>query len=154
MDLLLLRSTVMKRAPMMLLVEDDPNDVFMATLAFEATGLDKEVAITSDGKDALDFLYRSGRHAERPVGLPQLILMDLNMPRMNGVELLKAVKYDEALAHIPVVVFTTSGAERDREACAALGAEDYLVKPGAFQDFVSLVGNLTSRWLQSDNLAM
>ncbi|AFZ67035.1 response regulator [Deinococcus peraridilitoris] len=144
----------MKRAPMMLLIEDDPNDVFMATLAFEATGLDQEVAITNDGRDALDFLYRAGRHAERPVGFPQLILTDLNMPRMNGLELLKAIKHDETLAHIPVVIFTTSDAERDREACAALGAEDYLVKPGDFQDFVSLVGNLTSRWLQSDSLAM
>jgi len=139
---------------MMLLVEDDPNDVFMATLAFEATGLDQEVAIACDGRDALDFLHRAGRHAGRPAGFPRLILLDLNMPRMNGLELLKAVKRDEALAHIPIVIFTTSGDPRDREACAALGAEDYLVKPHDFQEFVTLVGNLTTRWLQADNIAM
>ena len=148
------RLAVMKRAAMMLLVEDDPHDVFMATLAFEAAGLDKEVAIATDGRDALDFLLQSGRHTDRPVGSPQLILMDLNMPRMNGFELLSAIKQNHLLAHIPVVIFTTSGAERDREACAALGAEDYLVKPHNFEEFVSLVGKLTTRWLQADNLAM
>jgi CheY-like chemotaxis protein len=139
---------------MLLLVEDDPNDVFMATLAFEAVGLDREVAVTSDGRDALDFLQRTGRHTERPAGFPQLILMDLNMPRMNGFELLSAVKHDASLAHITVVVFTTSGTQRDREACAALGAEDYLVKPHDFQEFVNLVGHLTTRWLQTDSIAM
>ncbi|WP_240741915.1 response regulator [Deinococcus sp. KSM4-11] len=139
---------------MILLVEDDPNDVFIATLAFEATGLDTELAVTQNGHDALDFLQRSGSYAQRPAGSPQLILLDLNMPRMNGFDLLKAVKQDELLAPIPVVIFTTSDAKRDRALCATLGADDYLVKPNDFQDLITLVTALTTRWVQPSHLAM
>ncbi|MFD1734116.1 response regulator [Deinococcus malanensis] len=112
------------------------------------------MAIVNNGRDALDFLHRSGRHAHWPEGVPQLILTDLNMPQMDGLELLKTIKEDDRLAEIPVVVLTTSTAERDREACALLGANDYLVKPHNFEDFVLLIDTLTTRWLQTDSLAM
>ncbi len=142
----------MNSAPRLLLVEDDPNDVFMATLAFEVIGLDQQLVVAHDGQDALDYLQ--GPSAHGPAGLPRLILLDLNMPRMNGFELLKAVKQHEVLAHIPMVVFTTSVDEKDRAACSRLGASEYLVKPQTFEDLLDIIGTLTARWLSASDIAM
>ncbi|CAM3687445.1 Response regulator with CheY-like receiver domain and winged-helix DNA-binding domain protein [Deinococcus saxicola] len=144
----------MTRPPMILLVEDDPNDVFMATLAFETTGVDLELTIAAHGGDALAYLQRSGPYTHRPAGFPNLILLDLNMPQMNGFELLRAMKQDGVLSRIPVVILTTSTSERDRETCTALGADGFLVKPQEFHGLLTLIGDLTTRWLPTARLAM
>jgi CheY-like chemotaxis protein len=113
--------------PVILLVEDDPGDVLMITEALERTGRPRDIHMACDGQDALDFLHRNGRYAHVP--RPDLILLDLNMPRLDGREALALIKADDRLRAIPVVVFTTSAAQSDilssyqRHACA------YVTKP-------------------------
>ena len=143
----------MTLTPRILLVDDDPNDVAIAQLAFELSGLDEDLAVAYDGLDALEYLRRTGAHQHRPAGSPYLVLLDLNMPRVDGFDVLRAVRHDDALAHIPIVVFTTSDAERDRVRCTELGADDYLVKPSGMQQLMTVIGDLTSRWLQEDSVA-
>ncbi|AFZ65870.1 response regulator [Deinococcus peraridilitoris] len=133
--------------PRILLVEDNVFDVELARTAFEVGDLVGEPAVAFDGQDALDYLYRQGRYRGRADEAPRLVLLDLHMPRMNGLDVLRRVKQDATLRNIPMVVFTTSNAPADREACAALGADDYLVKPNDFGMFVTLIESLKARWL-------
>ena len=130
-----------------LLVEDNEFDIELARTAFDAIGLPGEPIVTRDGQEALDYLRREGEFAEPHPPSPQLVLLDLHMPRLDGLDVLRSVKQDQRLRDIPVVVFTTSNAPADRAACAALGADDYQVKPNDFGEFLTLVQLLTSRWL-------
>lgn len=133
-----------------LLVEDDQFDVELARLAWAESALSGEPEVVRDGQDALNYLRREGQYHSRVAGEPRLVLLDLNMPRVSGLELLGALKRDPELRHLPVVVFTTSDERRDREACAALGADDYLIKPSNFERFVGLLNDLAARWLGPD----
>ncbi|WP_309572461.1 response regulator [Deinococcus sp.] len=144
----------MTLTPRILLVDDDPNDVAIAQLAFEWSGLHEDLAVAHDGLDALEYLRRTGTHQHRPVGSPHLVLLDLNMPRVDGFDVLRTVRHDDALVHIPIVVFTTSDAQRDRVRCNDLGADDYLIKPSGIEQFLTIIGDLTSRWLRDDSVAM
>ncbi|EYB66423.1 hypothetical protein DEIPH_ctg139orf0153 [Deinococcus phoenicis] len=98
------------------------------------------VSVARDGQEALELL----RHTEH---LPDLVLLDLNMPRMTGHEVLRAVKGDAALREVPVVVFTTSSEPSDRATCAAAGADDYILKPSEFEDLIETLNALGRRWL-------
>jgi CheY-like chemotaxis protein len=120
-----------------LLVEDEPGDVLMTQEAFKEHKLGNRLHIASDGVDALRFLRREGEHAEAP--RPHLILLDLNLPRMDGREVLTEIKKDPQLAHIPVVVLTTSEAEEDVLRSYQLHASAYVPKPVDFERFVDVV---------------
>lgn len=120
-----------------LLVEDDPGDVLMTREAFEDYKLRNQLHVVDDGVKALEFLRREGEYAEAP--RPDLVLLDLNLPRMDGREVLQAIKSDSELASIPVVVLTTSEAEEDIVRSYSLHANAYVTKPVDFERFIQVV---------------
>lgn len=120
-----------------LLVEDDPGDVLMTREAFEEHKVANRLSVVADGVSAMAYLRKEGEHAQAPT--PDLILLDLNLPRMDGREVLAAVKADERLKHIPVVVLTTSEAEEDVLRSYSLHANAYVTKPVDFDRFIQVV---------------
>jgi CheY-like chemotaxis protein len=120
-----------------LLVEDDPGDVLMTREAFEDYKLKNQLHVVNDGAEAMAFLRREGAHAQAP--RPDLVLLDLNLPRMDGREVLQAIKSDAELASIPVVVLTTSEAEEDVLRSYSLHANAYVTKPVDFERFIEVV---------------
>jgi CheY-like chemotaxis protein len=120
-----------------LLVEDDPGDVLMTREAFEMHKVTNQLHVVQDGADAMAFLRREGQYASAP--RPDLVLLDLNLPRMDGREVLHAIKSDPALANIPVVVLTTSEAEEDVLRSYELHANAYVTKPVDFERFIDVV---------------
>ena len=120
-----------------LLVEDDPGDVLMTREAFEDNKVVNRLQVVSDGVSALTFLRKEGEFADAPT--PDLVLLDLNLPRMDGREVLEAMKSDDALRSIPVVVLTTSEAEEDVVRSYSLHATAYVTKPVDFDRFIEVV---------------
>ncbi len=120
-----------------LLVEDDPGDVLMTREAFEDNKVANRLAVVSDGVSAMEYLRKEGRYADAPT--PDLVLLDLNLPRMDGREVLQALKGDDELRRIPVVVLTTSEAEEDVLRSYALHANAYVTKPVDFDRFIEVV---------------
>lgn len=120
-----------------LLVEDDPGDVLMAREALEEGKVANHLAVVADGVEALAYLRAEGDYADRP--RPDLVLLDLNLPRKGGLEVLEELKADDVLKRIPVVVLTTSDAERDIIVSYDLHANAYIKKPVDFDQFVSVV---------------
>ncbi|WHT17710.1 response regulator [Crossiella sp. CA-258035] len=120
-----------------LLVEDDPGDVLMTTEAFEENKVGNRLHVVSDGVEAMAFLRREGKYADAP--RPDLVLLDLNLPKMDGREVLTAIKGDEQLRRIPVVILTTSEAEEDVLRSYQLHANAYVTKPVDFEQFVKVV---------------
>jgi CheY-like chemotaxis protein len=120
-----------------LLVEDDPGDVLMTKEAFQDYKLSNQLHVVTDGAEAMDFLRRQGEHADKP--RPDLVLLDLNLPRMDGREVLQAIKSDPELASIPVVILTTSEAEEDVLRSYSLHANAYVTKPVDFERFIEVV---------------
>jgi len=120
-----------------LLVEDDPGDVLLIEEAFADNKVRNRLHVVSDGVEALAFLRREGEHADAPQ--PDLVLLDLNLPRKDGREVLAEVKGDDALRHIPVVVLTTSKAEEDVLRSYKLHANAYVTKPVDFERFIDVV---------------
>jgi CheY-like chemotaxis protein len=120
-----------------LLVEDDPGDVLMTREALEDTGVTSRLTVVGDGTQALDFLYKRGDYADAQT--PDLILLDLNLPKMHGREVLAVVKEDPELRQIPVVVLTTSEAEEDVLRSYDLHANAYVTKPVDFERFITVV---------------
>jgi CheY-like chemotaxis protein len=120
-----------------LLVEDDPGDVLMTREAFDDYKVQNHLYVVTNGVEAMQFLRRQGEYSEVPT--PDLILLDLNLPKMDGREVLAAVKEDPQLRTIPVVVLTTSEAEEDVIRSYALHANAYVTKPVDFERFVSVV---------------
>jgi CheY-like chemotaxis protein len=125
------------RAIEVLLIEDDPGDVLMTREAFEDAKVANNLYVVSDGEDALAFLRREGAHAEVP--RPDLVLLDLNLPRVDGREVLEQIKNDPALRSIPVVVLTTSESEDDIVHSYSLHANAYVTKPVDFDRFHQVV---------------
>ena len=120
-----------------LLVEDDPGDVLLIREAFEDNKVHNRLHVVPDGVEALTFLRQEGEHADAP--RPDLVLLDLNLPRKDGREVLAEVKGDESLQHIPVVVLTTSKAEEDVLRSYKLHANAYVTKPVEFDRFIDVV---------------
>ncbi|MDQ1585098.1 MAG: hypothetical protein QOH80_463 [Actinomycetota bacterium] len=120
-----------------LLVEDDPGDVLMTREAFEDHKVQNQLHVVNDGVEAMAFLRREGEHADAP--RPDLVLLDLNLPRMDGREVLNAIKSDPDLASIPVVILTTSEAEEDVLRSYSLHANAYVTKPVDFERFIKVV---------------
>ena len=130
-----------------LLVEDDPKDIELTLAALGEHNLTNEVAVARDGVEALDYLYRRGAFARRPPGNPIVIMLDLKMPRMDGVQVLRQLKADEQLSLIPIVVLTSSRESLDLEACYRLGVNAYVVKPVRFVEFVDAVKEIGVFWV-------
>jgi CheY-like chemotaxis protein len=120
-----------------LLVEDDPGDVLMTQEAFDEHKVRNKLSVVSDGEEALSYLRREGRFADAP--RPDLILLDLNLPRIDGREVLAVIKDDENLRRIPVVVLTTSQADEDVLRSYSLHANAYVTKPVDFDRFIAVV---------------
>ena len=129
-----------------LIVEDDPNDVELTLTALADYNLANEVVITRDGQQALDFLYRRGEFSTRSGDNPAVILLDLKLPKVGGLEVLQQIKSDEALKMIPVVVLTSSHEEKDMVKSYSLGVNAYVVKPVDFHEFVNAIKELGVFW--------
>ena len=129
-----------------LLAEDDPNDVELTLAALGENNLANEVVVVNDGVEALDYLRARGRFAERPRGNPAVVLLDIKMPKLDGLEVLKEMKADGGLRSVPVVMLTSSREESDLIQSYRLGVNAYVVKPVDFQEFISAVRNLGLFW--------
>jgi CheY-like chemotaxis protein len=129
-----------------LLVEDNPNDVELALKGLAQHNLANEVVVAHDGGEALDYLYCRGQFAERSQGNPRVILLDLKLPKVDGLELLKKIKSDDKLKLVPVVILTSSREERDLIESYKLGANAYVVKPVNFQSFMEAIKVLGLFW--------
>jgi CheY-like chemotaxis protein len=136
----------MKALKRILLVEDDPKDVELTLNALNEYNLANEVEIARDGLEALDYLFHRRSFAERPGGNPVVILLDLKMPRMDGVQVLRQLRADEHMRLIPVVILTSSRESHDLEQCYNLGVNAYVVKPVSFLEFVEAVKQIGVFW--------
>lgn len=128
-----------------LLVEDNPADAELIRQGFFECGVSCNLHVVGDGREALDFLHRQGKYAGSP--RPSVILLDLNMPRMNGREFLAVFKEEESLKSIPVIVLTTSVADNDIRESYRLHANAFVQKPVDFDEFLDVVRNISSHWL-------
>lgn len=133
-----------------LLVEDNPGDVMLIEEALRESGSDANLSVAKDGEEALAYLNRQGEYAD--AHLPDLILLDLNLPKKNGYEVLKRIKSDQRLRHIPVIILTTSEAEKDVIDAYELSANCYITKPADLEGFFSTMRVIQSFWLTTVKL--
>jgi CheY-like chemotaxis protein len=129
-----------------LLAEDNPNDVELTLAAFSEHNLANQVFVVSDGEEALDYLFHRGRFKQRANGNPAVVLLDLKMPKVDGLEVLRTIKQDEKLKSIPVVMLTSSREESDLIHSYQLGVNAYVVKPVGFEAFMDAVKQLGAFW--------
>ncbi len=129
-----------------LLVEDNPGDIRLTKEALKDARVGNNLHVTMDGVEALAFLRKQGKHASAP--RPDLILLDLNLPKKNGREVLEEIKAEDALRHIPVVILTTSQAEQDVVESYRLRANAYVTKPVDLDQFLKVVGSIEQFWLE------
>jgi two-component system response regulator len=131
-----------------LLVEDNPDDRDLALLAFEQSKIANEIVVAGDGADALDYLFGTGAHEERDSRqMPQVVLLDLNLPKLDGLEVLKRIRADVRTKRLPVVILTSSDEERDLVESYERGANSYIRKPVDFTQFIESVQQLGLYWL-------
>ena len=135
----------MKATSEILMVDDNPADIDLTSEVLAQSKGHFHVNAVNDGAEAISFLQRQGKYAEAPV--PDLVVLDLNLPRKDGCEVLSSIKADPALAKIPVVIFTTSQANSDITRSYKLGANCYLRKPGNLPEFVAVVRSMAEFWL-------
>lgn len=131
-----------------LLVEDNPNDEMLTLRALKKHGLANSVDVARDGAEAVDYLFCRGTHAERSArNMPQVVLLDLKLPKMSGLDVLKEIRQDPRTSLLPVVVLTTSDEDSDLARCYSLGANSYVRKPVDFLEFMEAVRQLGLYWL-------
>ncbi|MFB9067389.1 response regulator [Pseudofulvimonas gallinarii] len=136
-----------------LLAEDADLDAELTMDALAEIGLAQHVVHVGDGAEALDWLYRRGRYSDRPAGLPAVALLDLKMPRLDGLQTLEAIRSDPALRHLPVVIFSSSREQRDIERGWALGVNAYVVKPVDVDEFSATIQSLGHFWTELNERA-
>lgn len=136
----------MKSFKRILLVEDDPKDIELTITALGEYNLANDIQVARDGVEALDYLFHRGEFAEQVKGNPVVILLDLKMPRLDGIQVLRQIKSAENLQTIPVVIMTSSRESQDLETCYQLGANAYVVKPVKFAGFVEAVKGVGVFW--------
>jgi len=136
----------MNKLGRILLVEDDPKDVELTLTALEEYNLANEVIVARDGEEALEYLYSRGKFKTRSSDNPAVVLLDLKLPKVDGLEVLKQIKSEEKLRMMPVVVLTSSKEEKDMVASYKLGVNAYVVKPVDFHEFVNAVKELGVFW--------
>lgn len=129
-----------------LLVEDNPKDLELTLVAFEKSQLANEVIVVRDGAEALDYLYRRETYSERPKGNPAVVVLDLKLPKVDGLQVLETIKKDIELQSIPVVVLTSSREEVDLLRSYRQGVNAYVVKPVGFEDFIGAIQDLGMFW--------
>jgi two-component system, response regulator len=131
-----------------LLVEDNARDAELTMRALRKNNLANNVLVAEDGEDALDFFFCRGKYENRNIlSPPKVVLLDLKLPKVSGLEVLRAVKEDERTAHIPIVVITSSRQEPDIQEAYKMGANSYVVKPVDFDQFVNAMSSLGLYWL-------
>lgn len=130
-----------------LLVEDNPHDVELTLRALKKYNLANKVHVARDGEEALDFIFGTGPATDRPKDSLKVILLDLKLPKVSGLEVLQKIKSDERSRQIPVVVLTSSHEDRDMKECYQLGVNSYVVKPVEFDKFAQTVAELGFYWL-------
>jgi two-component system, response regulator len=130
-----------------LLVEDNPDDVNLTLRAFKKHTVNVEVTVVRDGSEALDYLFRQNDYAERHPGMPDVILLDVKLPKVTGIEVLRAIRQNEVTRFIPVVMLTSSTEQEDIINSYTLGANSYIRKPVDYQKFIEAVQQLGIYWL-------
>ncbi|MCE1164629.1 MAG: response regulator [Bacteroidetes bacterium] len=131
-----------------LLIEDDPSDIKLTLKALQKYSLANKVTVLKDGEEALEFLFSEGRYEGRDNrNMPKVIFLDLKLPFVDGIEVLRRIKHNESTRRIPVVVVTSSRENRDIEECYKLGVNSYIVKPIDFEKFLESVSNLGLYWV-------
>ena len=135
-----------------LLVEDNETDAEMTIRALRRKNLANNLVWVKDGAEALDFIFRRGAYASRPDGTPKLVLLDLKMPKVDGIEVLRQIKSNEETKAMPVVMLTSSAEERDIVASYAFGVNSYVVKPVDFSNFVAEVAKAGCYWVLVNRL--
>lgn len=136
------------RGQVILLVEDNPDDELLMMRALAKNDVTEGVIVAHDGVEALDYLFASGAHAGRDAGgMPRLILLDLQLPKLNGLEVLKRLRSDERTRLLPVVILTSSNERQDMLDSYGLGANSYVRKPVDFKEFIGTVEQLKRYWL-------
>jgi len=129
-----------------LLVEDNPKDLELTLIALARSALANEVIVARDGAEALDYLRGEGAYAGRPPGNPAVVLLDLKLPKVDGIEVLQAIRQTQTMQRLPVVMLTASREEKDVVRSYDLGVNAYVVKPMAFQSFLEAVRDLGVFW--------
>ncbi|MDK2126792.1 response regulator [Parachitinimonas caeni] len=130
-----------------LLVEDNADDETLTIRAFSKNGIQNPIVVARDGQEAVDYLYGTGSHTTRPVDAPVLILLDIKLPKLSGIEVLRRIRENESTRLIPVVVLTTSKEEDDLVKSYSLGANSYIRKPVDFMQFMDVVKQVGIYWL-------
>jgi two-component system response regulator len=136
-----------------LLVEDNPSDQHLTLRAFSKLDTSSEFVVAHDGEEALEYLNGTGRHAANPPQLPALVLLDLTLPRIDGLEVLKRIRAGERTRRLPVVIFTGSQQGADRSKSYAFGATAYVHKPVDFDEFIEAADTLWRLWQQLEATA-
>lgn len=142
------RALVSMTVGVILLVEDNPDDEALTLRALEKNRIKNEVMVVRDGVEALDYLFGTGAHVGRDVALvPRIILLDLKLPKVDGIEVLRRLRSDPRTRYVPVVILTSSNEAADRQACYQLGANSYICKPVDFEEFSETVKHIGTYWL-------
>jgi two-component system response regulator len=131
-----------------LLVEDNPDDEALTLRAFAKNGIENPVVVARDGLEAVERLFSPNSHGRPPDQKPAVVLLDLKLPRIDGLEVLRRIRAHESTALLPVVILTTSGESRDIHQSYQLGANSYIRKPVDYQHFVEAVGAIVAYWLK------
>ena len=140
---------MMLRQMTILLVEDDDVDAELASRAFQRAKIENPLVRVRDGLDALDYLFARGKYASRDArDLPAFLLLDLNIPKISGLEVLKAIRADERTQHLPVIILTSSGEEKDRLSAYKHFANSYVIKPLDYDQFVAAALQLSLYWTE------
>lgn len=135
-----------------LLVDDSVNDVTLIKAALREARFGNEIIVAEDGEEALDFLYRKGKFADYTGEDPIFILLDIKLPLMNGIEVLKTIRNDTAFNKVPIIMLTSSRDSNDLEACYNSGANSFVVKPVNINDFMGVVKELGQYWVVVNEL--
>jgi len=137
-----------------LLIEDNPDDEALTLRAFNKLQIPNQVVITRDGVEAVDYLFCTGVYAERDkADIPAIILLDLKLPRIDGLEVLRRIRADSRTALLPVIILSTSTEPRDIQQAYLLGANSYIRKPVDYNDFIQAVGTIAAYWLTLNEAA-
>jgi CheY-like chemotaxis protein len=137
----------MKAMPDIILIEDNPSDVELTLDALKTHNLANKVKVLRDGAEALEYIFGMGKFAEESKARPMVILLDLKLPKVDGIEVLRRIRADERTRMIPVVVLTSSNEDRDRTESYKLGVNSYIVKPVEFEKFAAAVAQIGFYWI-------
>lgn len=140
-------SSMGNKSSYILLIEDNPDDIELTKLAFKKNNFANEIKVVEDGEEAINFLLGKDSNGVEKFGLPELILLDLMLPKVNGHEVLRKIKSQDNIKRVPVVILTSSQEEEDIVKGYDFGANSYVRKPVDFQDFMKVVNNMGIYWL-------